>query len=165
MVQTTDIQSQQFSVLSVAESEDGVYGVSAAAYNSTIYDAVESDNELTARDITQSVCHPKCCGRIAVEEFLYETGQGVFVGALVSWKHDRVNISEFRVQYRVDNDNFETVETASPSITLRDMRAGTLHVQISGQQLSEPWQHHYNCHVHDCRQNCSTAADYEQLRR
>ena len=38
LIQTSDIQSQQFRVLSVAETEDGVYGVSAAAYNATIYD-------------------------------------------------------------------------------------------------------------------------------
>ena len=130
LVQTSDIQSQQFRVISVAESEEGVYGVSAAAYNSTIYDAIESDNELTTRDITNLSATPNAVGSLAVEEFLYETGQGVFVGALVSWEHDRVNISEFRVQYRVDDDNFETLITASPSITIRDIRAGRLQVQV-----------------------------------
>lgn len=130
LIQTSDIQSQQFRVLSVAESEDGVYGVSAAAYNATIYDAVESDNELTNRDITNLSAVPNPVDSISVEEFLYETGQGVFVGASVSWQHDRVNISEFRVQFRIDDDNFETLTTASPSITIRDIRAGNLQVQI-----------------------------------
>ena len=130
LVQTSDVQSQQFRIVSVTETEEGVYGVSAAAYNASIYDAVESDNELTTRDITNLSAVPNPVSAIAVEEFLYETGQGVFVGASVSWEHDRVNISEFRVQYRVDDDNFETLTTASPSITIRDIRAGTLHVQI-----------------------------------
>ena len=130
LVQTSDIQSQQFRVLSVAESEDGVYGVSAAAYNGTIYDAVESDNELTNRDITNLSAAPNPVDSISVEEFLYETGQGVFVGASISWQHDRVNISEFRVQFRIDDDNFETLTTASPSITIRDIRAGNLQVQV-----------------------------------
>jgi len=130
LIQTSDIQSQQFRVLSVAESEDGVYGVSAAAYNGTIYDAVESDNELTNRDITNLSAVPNPVDAISVEEFLYETGQGVFVGASVSWQHDRVNISEFRVQFRIDDDNFETLTTASPSITIRDIRAGNLQVQV-----------------------------------
>ena len=130
LIQTSDIQSQQFRVLSVAETEDGVYGVSAAAYNATIYDAVEKDTQLTTRDITNLSAAPSAVDSISVEEFLYETGQGVFVGASVSWQHDRINISEFRVQYRVDNDNFETLITASPSITIRDIRAGNLQVQI-----------------------------------
>jgi len=130
LVQTSDIQSQQFRVVSVSETEDGIYGVSAAAYNASIYSAVESNTQLTNRDITNLSAIPNPVSSIAVEEFLYETGQGVFVGASVSWEHDRVNISEFRVQYRVDNDNFTTLVTASPSITIRDIRAGTLHVQI-----------------------------------
>ena len=130
LVQTSDLQSQQFRIISVAETDDGVYGVSAAAYNATIYDAVESDNELTNRDITNLSAVPNPVDSITVEEFLYETGQGVFVGASVSWQHDRVNISEFRVQYRVDDDNFETLTTASPSITIRDIRAGNLQVQV-----------------------------------
>ena len=130
LVQTSDIESQQFRVLSVAETEDGVYGVTAAAYNSTIYDAVERGTQLTNRDITNLSATPNPVTSIAVEEFLYETGQGVFVGASISWEHDRVNISEFRVQYRIDNDNFETLTTAAPSITVRDIRAGTLHVQV-----------------------------------
>mgnify|MGYP003120500808 FL=1 len=130
LVQTSDIQSQQFRVVSVTETEDGVYGVSAAAYNATIYDAVESDNELTNRDITNLSAVPNPVDSILVEEFLYETGQGVFVGASVSWQHDRVNISEFRVQFRIDDDNFETLTTASPSITIRDIRAGNLQVQV-----------------------------------
>lgn len=130
LIQTSDIQSQQFRVVSVTETEDGVYGVSAAAYNASIYDAVESDNELTNRDITNLSAVPNPVDAISVEEFLYETGQGVFVGASVSWQHDRVNISEFRVQFRIDDDNFETLTTASPSITIRDIRAGNLQVQI-----------------------------------
>ncbi len=130
LVQTSDIQSQQFRVISVAESEEGVYGVSAAAYNATIYDAIESDNELTNRDITNLSAVPNPVDAIVSEEFLYETGQGVFVGTSISWQHDRINISEFRVQYRIDDDNFETLITSSPSVTIRDIRAGTLQVQV-----------------------------------
>ena len=62
--------------------------------------------------------------------FLYEEASGVFVGASVSWNHDRVNVSEFRVQYRIDNDNWQAVDTSSPSVTLRNLRAGRLYVQI-----------------------------------
>ena len=130
LVQTSDIQSQQFRVVSVVESEEGVYGVSAVAYNASIYDAVESDNELTRRDITNLSAVPDPVTGIQFSEFLYVSGQNVLVGVDVSWSHSRVNVSEFRVQYRIDNDNFETLTTASPSITIRDVRAGTLTVQI-----------------------------------
>jgi len=130
LFQNDEIQSQQFRVVSVAESGEGIYGVSAVAYNSTIYDAVESDNELTNRDISNLSLIPNAVDSISLEEFLYEEGSSVHVGASVSWNHDRVNVSEFRVQYRVDNDNWQAVETSSPSVTLRTLRAGRLYVQI-----------------------------------
>ena len=131
MVQTEELLSQQFRVASVVESEDGIYGVSAIAYNSTIYDAVEADVALTPRSISNLSAIPNAVDSIENEEFLYEDGSSVFVGASVSWNHDRQNVNEFRVQYRIDDDNFETVQTASPSVTLRNLRAGTLTVQIS----------------------------------
>ena len=131
MVQTTELLPQQFRVASVAESEDGIYGVSAIAYNSTIYDAVEADVSLTTRSISNLSAIPNPVDSIDSEEFLYEDGSSVFVGASISWNHDRQNVNDFRVQYRIDNDNFETVQTASPSVTLRNLRAGTLVVQIS----------------------------------
>ncbi len=79
-------------MFSVCETGCGVCGCGAGASNATISDAVESDNELTTRDITNLSATPNSVSAIAVEEFLYETGQGVFVGASVSWKQDRVNI-------------------------------------------------------------------------
>ena len=130
LFQNDEVQSQQFRVVSVAEAEEGVYGVSAVAYNSTIYDAVESDVELTSRDISNLSLIPNAVDSISTEEFLYEEASGVFVGASVSWNHDRVNVSEFRVQYRIDNDNWQALDTSSPSVTLRNLRAGRLYVQI-----------------------------------
>ena len=131
MVQTTELLPQQFRVASVAESEDGIYGVSAIAYNSTIYNAVEADVSLTTRSISNLSAIPNAVDSIDNEEFLYEDGSSVFVGASISWNHNRQNVNDFRVQYRIDNDNWETVQTASPSVTLRNLRAGTLYVQIS----------------------------------
>jgi predicted phage tail protein len=131
MVQTTELLPQQFRVASVAESEDGIYGVSAIAYNSTIYDAVEADVALTTRSISNLSAIPNPVDSIENEEFLYEDGSSVFVGSSISWNHDRQNVNDFRVQYRIDNDNWETLQTASPSVTLRNLRAGTLVVQIS----------------------------------
>lgn len=130
MVQTTELLPQQFRVVSVAETQENIYGVSAVAYNSTIYDAVESDVELTTRDISNLSLIPNAVDSISTEEFLYEEASGVFVGASVSWNHDRVNVSNFRVQYRIDNDNWQAIETASPSVTLRNLRAGRLYLQI-----------------------------------
>jgi len=130
LIQTTDIQSQQFRVVSVADNNDGTVGVTALAYNESIYNAVEQDVELTARNITNLSGTPAAPENLSGTEFLYQEGQTVHTGFDLSWSHGRINVNEFEVKYRIDNDNFEQITTAAPSVTLRTLRAGTLTVQI-----------------------------------
>ena len=130
LIDTTDIQVQKFRVLSVAESGDGVYGVSAIAYNESIYAAIEQDVSLTTRDITNLSGTPAAPEGLTGTEFLYQEGQTVHTGFDFSWSHDRINTNDFLVKYKIDNDNFTTLNTSSPSITLRALRAGTLSVQV-----------------------------------
>ena len=130
LIQTSDIQSQQYRVVSVAEGGDGTVGVTAVAYNASIYAAVEQDIALTTRDISNLNGTPTAPQGLSGTEFLYEEGQTVHTGFDLSWQHDRVNVNEFLVKYRLDNDNFTEINTSNPSVTLRTLRAGTLTVQI-----------------------------------
>jgi len=131
LIQTTDIQSQQFRVLNVAEASDGIYGVTALAYNETLYDAIESDLKLEQRDISNLSTAPDIPTDITVREYIYQDGQNVFVGAEVTWQHNGLRTNEYRVQYRVDDDNIQTLTTTAKSVTLKQVRAGTLNVQIN----------------------------------
>jgi len=130
LIQTTDIQSQQYRVVSVAEGDDGTIGVTAVAYNESIYDFVERDIALTTRDISNLTLTPNPAENLTGTEFLYQEGGTVHTGFDLSWQHDRLNLNEFRIQYKIDNDNFTRLDTSNPSITLRALRAGTLTVQI-----------------------------------
>ena len=130
LIQTSDIQSQQYRVVSVAEGGDGTVGVTAVAYNESIYAAVEQGIALTTRNISNLNGTPAAPEGLSGTEFLYEEGQTVHTGFDLSWQHDRVNVNEFLVKYRLDNDNFTEINTSNPSVTLRTLRAGTLTVQI-----------------------------------
>lgn len=130
LIQTTDIQSQKFRVFSVQESGDGIYSVSAISYNESIYEAIEADVSLTSRDITNLSIVPAAPGGLVGTEFLYQEGQTVHTGFDFSWSHDRKNTNDFIVKYKINNDNFTTLITNTPSITLRALRAGTLSVQV-----------------------------------
>ena len=130
LIQTTDIQSQQFRVISTTEGNDGVVGVTAVSYNASIYDAVESDIKLTQRDITNLSVFPTAPVNLTGTEFLYEEGQNVHVGFDLSWSHDGLNVNEFVVEYRIDDDNFTEITTSFPSVTLKTLTAGTLEVNI-----------------------------------
>ena len=131
LFQNDDIQSQQFRVLSVAEAGDGIYGVSAAAYNASIYDAVEQNLELTTRKITTLTDPPNAPEGVTGTEYLYEEGLTIHTGLDLSWQHDGKNFDHFEVRYRLDDDNFTEVETDAPNLTLLTLKIGVLEVQVN----------------------------------
>ena len=93
LFQNDDVQSQQFRVVSVAESGDGIYGVSAVAYNASIYAAVDEGDDLEPRDITLLDEAPNPPGEIVGREYLYQEGQTVHTGFDLSWQHDGINLT------------------------------------------------------------------------
>lgn len=132
LIQTTDIQSNQFRVISVVEGEDGTYGVTALQYNQSIYDAVEQNLDLTQRDISNLSVAPEPVTNITGSEYLYQEGQGVHVGFNLSWTSPSQGVSEYKVSYRIDSDNYQETTTASPSTSLLTLKPGTLEVKIQG---------------------------------
>ncbi len=96
LIQTTDVQSNQFRVVSVAEGEDGTYGVTAVEYNESIYAAVEQNLQLTQRTVTSLNTTPDPVTGIVGSEYLYQRGQGVFVGFDLSWISPRQRLMSFK---------------------------------------------------------------------
>jgi predicted phage tail protein len=135
LIQTTDIESQQFRVVSVAENDDGTLGVSAIKYNETIYDAVEKDLNLTQRDITNISAAPEAVSNISVAEFLYEEGGTVRTGVDLSWSSPLTNVNDFVVRYRLDNNNFERIVTNTPSTQIKGLKAGSLEIQVTARSF------------------------------
>ena len=130
LLQTTDIQSNQFRVLSVTEGDDGAFSVTALTYNNSIYAAIESDLSLQFRDISNLSAIPDAPSNIQATEHLYEDGQSVLTAVELSWISPVQRVAGFRVEYRIDNNNWTQVNTSSPSTRLTGLRAGTLYVQI-----------------------------------
>jgi hypothetical protein len=129
VIDTSDIQLQTFRVITVTESEPGVYGVTALAYNATIYNAIESNLEVVPRDITNLSAIPDPVTSINGTEHLYQDGNNVLTAFDLSWIAPK-NISSFRVQYRLNNNNWITIQTTSPSTRINSLIAGTLEIQI-----------------------------------
>jgi predicted phage tail protein len=128
VIDTSDLQLQTFRVISVAEAEPGVYGVTALAYNSSIYNAIENDVEIIPRDITNLSATPDPVTNLAGTEHLYQDGNNVLTAFDLSWIAPK-NVSNFRVQYRLNNNNWTTIETTSLSTRINNLVAGSLQIQ------------------------------------
>jgi predicted phage tail protein len=137
LIQTDDIESQQFRVVSVAEEGDGVFGVAAIKYNESIYNAVEQDLNLTQRDISNLTEPPGAVSNLSATEFLYEEGGTVRTGVDLSWTNPVTNnVNDFAVRYRLGNSNFETITTEAPSTQIKGLKAGNLEVQVSARNFN-----------------------------
>jgi len=135
LIQTTDIRSQQFRVVSVAEGDDGAFSVTALKYNESIYDAIETDANLTPRDITNVSATPKAVTNIVATEFLYQDGVGVRTGVDVTWQSPVKNTQDFVIKYRLDNGNFERITTQTQSAQIKGLKVGSLEIQIAARSF------------------------------
>tara|TARA_Y100000361_G_scaffold67187_1_gene59081 strand:- start:2092 stop:5790 length:3699 start_codon:yes stop_codon:yes gene_type:complete len=131
LIETDDIQSQQFRIISVADDGEGVFGVTALKYNESIYNAVEQDLAITQRDITNVSGLPAAVSNLSAQEFLYQDGSLVRTGVDLSWTSPVNKITEFVVRYRLDNDNFEVFTTQTLSARLTGLKAGSLEIQVT----------------------------------
>lgn len=132
LIQTSDIQSQQFRVISVTENGDGTFGVTALKYNESIYNAVDRDRQLTQRDITNVSARPSAPTSLVATEFLYEDGGTVRTGVDLGWVSSRESVQDFVVRYRLDDNNFEKIITQNQSVQIKGLKAGSLEVQVAG---------------------------------
>ena len=131
LIQTTDVQSQQFRVVSVAEGEGGAFSVTALKYDESIYDAVELGLGLEPRSITNISSKPGSVSNINVVEFLYEDGGTVRTGVDITWRSPVKNVQGFFVKYRLDDSNFQQEATETQSLQVKGLKAGFLEVQIA----------------------------------
>jgi len=129
VIETTDVLLQTFRVITVSESDPGIFAVTALAYNSTLYDAIESDLSVVPRDITNLKGIPDPVTAITGYEHLYQEGNNVSTAFELSWIVPK-NISSSRVQYRFNGSNWTTFETTSPSTRINNLDAGILEIQI-----------------------------------
>jgi len=130
IMQDTGLQTQQFRVVSVAEAEDGIYGVTALAYNSSIYAAIEADLKLQTRDITNLSAQPESPSSISGVEHLYTDGQNVRTAFELSWIPPVQRVQSYRVIYRLNNNNWSEIDTNSPSTRINGLAEGRLEVKV-----------------------------------
>ena len=132
VIQDPGLQTQQFRVISATESEPGIYGVTALEYNASIYAAIESNLQIQERDITNLELRPEPPTAVSAVEHLYQDGQNVLIAVELSWIPSSSKIALYRIEYRLNNNNWQQVETDSPSVRLTGLDIGTLEVRIQG---------------------------------
>ena len=127
--QTDSIQTQQFRVLTVEEQDRTVYAISALKYDSSKYAHVERGFELSSRTITDLNPIPNPPENPSASEKFYAVDNKAKVKIIVSWSAVK-GVPQYKVRYRADNDNWETLNVARPDVEILDTRAATYAIEI-----------------------------------
>ena len=116
-------------VVSVEENKD-TFGITAVAHNPQKYNAIELDRELTQRDVSILNDKPDAPTNLNVQEVLYESAGTVLQKLVIGWQQSR-RANKYRVRYRLDSDNFTTVETSVPDLTILNSDVGTYTIEVT----------------------------------
>ena len=124
----TGLNLSTWRVVSVGENED-TYSVTASYHDRNKYDFIEQDVEFTQRDITQLNEPPEAPSNLVVEGVLYESAGRVLQKLVVGWQAS-ARANNYRVRYRLDNNNFVTATTANTGFEIQNSDVGTYEVEV-----------------------------------
>ena len=134
------IQSQLYKVVSVEESDDFTYSVTAVLHNESKYAAVEALETIKHRDVTNldlipaspsdwasdteilsdGTVSPVAGGFTYPIEQLYKYRTQVKVRVLLAWKPVS-GVNRYELRYQKDSSGFQTVQVQNPSFTIDDI--------------------------------------------
>lgn len=121
--QSTSLVAQTFRVIACKEAEDGGIEISALAYNSSKYGAIENGLELQVRDISNLTTTPEPPTALTLSESLYLYQAEARAQITASWPAV-TNATSYRVLHRKDNGNFITDETSANDFDLKNITPG-----------------------------------------
>lgn len=127
--QTNDIQTTQWRVLSVQEEDGASYAINAVSYNASKYAYIERGAALQQRDVTNLNQIPAAPTNFSATEELYLYQSQVRAKVIVSWR-PVVGVNQYRVRWRKNSGNWNTVTTDGPDYEVLDITPGTFEFEI-----------------------------------
>lgn len=129
-LQTTDIQTSTWRVISVQEQEQSKYVISALAYNATKYNYIERDVALGQRDVTNLNVIPASPTNLTAQEVLYEDNGLAKAKIIASWT-PTPGISDYQISWRRENGNFTITRQRRSDFEILDTAPGRYEIQVS----------------------------------
>lgn len=132
LLTSSTVSPTTWRVVSVAEdSENGVYGVTALAYNSGKFDYVESGAALQTKSISAIGSLPAAPSNITHTENMYADNGKAFVMVSVAWTPSEGAVS-YKLRYRVNDGNWSPlISTETSQLDFPNAADGEWDVEIT----------------------------------
>lgn len=130
MIQSTEIDSQQFKVISISESDEGTYEVTALYHDPDKYAYVEDDLKIEAKTISSLTTIPAAPAGLAITETLYAIGADVRTKVTISWNYV-TGATGYVVHWSRDSGNiFSMAETSLNEVEILNAEPGFYSVTV-----------------------------------
>jgi hypothetical protein len=127
---TPDLQTSLWRVLSIVERDDAKYDVSCLSYNASKYNHVENDLALEYRDITNLNEIPDSPENLVAAEVLYESGSRALSKLIVSWS-SVPGVNSYRISWKSQNSNWTTETIRRTDYEILDTSEGVYDIGVS----------------------------------
>jgi len=129
VINNSTVNTTLWRVLSVTETDQAQYEITALTYDPSKYDYVERGASLQPRVITQLNQPPPAPTGLSASETIYESQGQAKVKIITSWA-SVPGVSQYRVQYRQSNGNWTSVVVPRTDYEILDSVADTYTINI-----------------------------------
>lgn len=129
VINNSTVNTTLWRVLTVAETDQAQYEITALTYNPSKYDYVERGAALQPRVITQLNQPPIAPNGLSARETFYESQGQAKVKIITSW-NSVPGVSQYRVQYRQSNGNWTSVVVPRTDYEILDSVADTYTINV-----------------------------------
>lgn len=129
MLQNTDVEATTWRVLTVTESNDTEYSISALAYNPSKYEYVEQNRPLQNANISVTEISPEIPVGINYQEVFYVSNNRATSKIVVRWQPVR-GVSEYRIQWKRGDGNWSLVDSVSAEYEILEADIDTYYIRV-----------------------------------
>ena len=129
VIDNSTVNTTLWRVLSISETDQAQYEITALTYDPSKYDYVERGASLQPRVITQLNQPPPPPTGLSASETIYESQGQAKVKIITSWA-SVPGVSQYRVQYRQTNGNWTSVVVPRTDYEILDSVADTYTINI-----------------------------------
>ena len=135
VISNTTVETQLFRVVSVEESDEINYTITALSYVNEKYAFIEDGALIPERNISiiNSLKEPP--GSVRAEEKIVVINNQAVSKLIITWR-PVIGVTEYRVNYRFNDNNFISTNVFSPDFEIFNTNPGTYQIEVFSYNVS-----------------------------
>lgn len=128
-IESPTLQSSLWRILTVGEEDGLTFPITAIKYDPSIYAFIENGEPLQVRDTTDLNIIPPAPDNLTGREVLFDSNGLARAKLIISWQ-SVPGVSQYRIRWRRENDNWTTQTVERVDYEIIDSTAGVYQIEV-----------------------------------